>query len=161
MDDWKNKQPYDINKKEKKFISIYKATCYCGTIEYSVSSEPLDSKICHCHTCQKLHGAPMQWAAIFPKNEVLFTKGIDNLLFYNSENMFDGYKLPCKLVCNKCRTPIADEGKNMFLSFPSLFEFENNIIPEKFKPTCHIFYKNRSIDIDDELPKFDEHKIEN
>lgn len=158
MDDWKYKQPYNINKKEEDFSSIYRASCYCGSIEYKVLSDPLDSKICHCHTCQKLHGAPMQWAAIFPKDKVLFTKGIDNLLFYNSENNSSEYKLPCKLVCSNCRSPIADDGKNMFLAFPSLFKFNNNIIPEKFKSTCHIFYKNRSIDVNDNLPKFDEHK---
>ncbi|ORZ07123.1 Mss4-like protein, partial [Absidia repens] len=151
---WKSKRPYSTTDSDEKLNSIYKASCYCGAIEYSVSCEPLDSKICHCHTCQKLHGAPMQWASIFPKDKVLFTKGMDDLIFYNSELKLDVHQLPCKLLCRQCHSPIADEGRNMFLAFPSLFHFHNNIIPDKFKPTCHIFYKSRSLDMNDDLPKF-------
>ena len=46
------------------FIPKYKAACFCGTVQYEVSADPVDAKICHCLSCQKLHGAPMQWAAI-------------------------------------------------------------------------------------------------
>ncbi|MEZ6174337.1 MAG: hypothetical protein R3B66_00550 [Candidatus Scalinduaceae bacterium] len=31
-------------------------------------------------------------------------------------------------------------------------------VPETFKPTCHIFYSMRIIDIDDDLPKWSGHK---
>jgi hypothetical protein len=35
----------------------------------------VDAKICHCIACQKLHGAPMQWSAIFHKHHVRFSAG--------------------------------------------------------------------------------------
>lgn len=141
------------------FIAKYRASCFCDTIQYEVSADPVDSKICHCLACQKLHGAPMQWAALFHKRNVRVIKGLDQLHFYNSESNRHKRILPCKVSCTICGTLIADEGRNMWLAFPSLFDFRGiSDIPSTFKPTCHIFYGSRIIDINDDLPKWSGHK---
>ena len=106
----------DVNFKAK-----YRASCYCNAVQYEVCSDPVDAKICHCLACQKLHGAPMQWAAIFHKHDVRITEGIDHLNFYNNELNKHERILPCKVSCALCGTLIADEGRNMWLAFPSLF----------------------------------------
>jgi hypothetical protein len=47
----------------------------------------------------------------------------------------------------------------MWLAFPTLFDFGSPArVPESFKPTCHIFYDQRVIDVDDGLPKWSGHK---
>jgi len=146
----------DIN-----FTAKYKASCFCNAVKYETQSDPVDAKICHCSGCQKLHGAPMQWAAIFHKRDIRITRGIENLHFYNSESQKHHRILPCKVSCSLCRSLIADEGRNMWLAFPSLFDFGETgalNVPEKFKPTCHIFYSARVIDIHDNLPKWSAHK---
>ena len=144
---------------DEKFIVKYRASCFCKAVQYEVQSDPVDSKICHCLACQKLHGAPMQWAAIFHKHDVRITKGNEHLHFYNSELQKHERILPCKVSCALCGSLIADEGRNMWLAFPSLFDFgAARKIPESFKPTCHIFYSMRVIDIDDSLPKWTAHK---
>ncbi|MGR3320130.1 MAG: GFA family protein [Candidatus Anammoxibacter sp.] len=141
------------------FIAKYRASCYCNAVEYEVRADPVDAKICHCLACQKLHGAPMQWAAIFHKRDVRIIKGIEHLHFYNSESGKHERILPCKVSCARCRTLIADEGRNMWLAFPTLFDFGGTSnVPEKFKPTCHIFYGARVIDVNDDLPKWPGHK---
>jgi len=137
----------------------YRTSCYCHAVEYEVGADPVDAKICHCKACQKLHGAPMQWAAIFHKQDVRLTKGLDCLKFYNSERNIHERVLPCKVSCALCGTPIADEGRRMWLAFPSLFDFgELTKVPEAFRPTCHIFYGSRLKDVDDTLPKWSGHK---
>jgi hypothetical protein len=144
---------------DTKFVVTYQASCFCGTVRYEVGADPVDAKICHCTTCQRLHGAPMQWAAIFHKHHVRFTAGLESLIFYNSEQNRSERILPCKVRCSKCGTPIADEGRRMWLAFPSLFNFGHPArIPESFKPTCHLFYGSRVIDIQDDLPKWSGHK---
>ena len=141
------------------FTAKYRASCFCNAVEYEVGFDPVDAKICHCLGCQKLHGAPMQWAAIFHKHDVRITKGIEHLQFYNSELDKHERILPCKVSCTRCGTLIADEGCNMWLAFPSLFDFGSaSKVPVKFKPTCHIFYGMRIIDIADDLPKWSGHK---
>ena len=68
-------------------------------------------------------GAPFQWAAIFHKEDINFTKGHDELGWYDSTEKTTKHKLPCKVSCAYCRTPIMDEGRNMILLFPSLIHF--------------------------------------
>ncbi|WP_321369279.1 GFA family protein [uncultured Desulfuromusa sp.] len=141
------------------FIPKYRAACFCGSVHYEVSADPVDAKICHCRTCQTLHGAPMQWAAIFHKRHVRFTSGLDLLHFYNSEQDRNERILPCKISCSRCGTPIADEGRRMWLAFPALFDFgPHNEVPDSFKPTCHLFYGMRVADVCDDLPKWSGHK---
>ncbi|MCG8683470.1 MAG: GFA family protein [Desulfobacterales bacterium] len=141
------------------FVAKYKAACFCGAVQYEVNTDPVDAKICHCQACQKLHGAPMQWAAIFHKQHVRLAAGFDFLVFYNSEQNKRDRILPCKISCGRCGTPIADEGRRMWLAFPELFNFGYPAkVPEAFKPTCHIFYGARVIEAQDDLPKWSGHK---
>ena len=141
------------------FIPKYQAACFCGSVRYEVSAEPVDAKFCHCKVCQTLHGAPMQWAVIFHKHHVRLTAGLDHLRFFNSEQGMNNRILPCKVSCNRCGTLIADEGRRMWLAFPTLFDFrQETATPDSFKPTCHIFYSQRLIDICDKLPKWSGHK---
>ena len=99
------------------FMVKYQASCYCKAVHIEVCADPVDAKICHCLTCQRLHGAPMQWAAIFHKRDVRITKGTDYLKFYNSEQSINERILPCKVSCSLCGTPIADEGRRMWIAF--------------------------------------------
>eukprot|EP01059_Diplonema_ambulator_P004545 TRINITY_DN1425_c0_g1_i2.p1 TRINITY_DN1425_c0_g1~~TRINITY_DN1425_c0_g1_i2.p1 ORF type:complete len:192 (+),score=28.41 TRINITY_DN1425_c0_g1_i2:66-641(+) len=150
---------YTADATDKSFNAKYHARCYCGEVRYEVDADPVDVKICHCKTCRVLHGAPMQWAAIFHKQNVRFVSGTASLAFYNAEDNTSGRTLPCKVSCGKCRTLIADEGRNMWLAFPTLFEMPpREGVPEVLKPRCHIFYAMRVMDINDGLPKWAGHK---
>ena len=155
--DWKHAPPYSHG--DGAFAVKYRAECYCGAVAFEVSADPVDAKICHCRTCQALHGAPFQWAVIFHKTDVRFVRGTDKIFFFNAETGRPGHEPPCKLSCTECRSPIADEGRRMFLAFGPLFDFGSPPhIPPSFKPTCHIFYGARVIEVNDELPKYLGHK---
>lgn len=144
---------------DESFIVKYRARCRCNVVRYEVCADPVDAKICHCSDCQVLHGAPMQWAAIFRKRDVRFTAGVAHLRFYNSTLDRNERIVPCKVTCALCGSLIADEGRNMWLAFPTLFDFGTPPqVPEAFKPTCHIFYGMRVMEIVDELPKWSGHK---
>ena len=143
---------------DDEFEARYHASCHCGAVRYEVRSEPVDAKICHCRDCQILHGAPMQWAAIFHKRDVRFTAGIEHLRFYHAPTHSPLRELPCKVSCARCGTLIADEGRNMWLAFPSLFDFNPPIVPDSFQPSAHIFYSSRVMNVGDSLPKWSGHK---
>lgn len=141
------------------FEARHRARCKCGAVRYEVCADPLGAKICHCAHCQHRHGAPMQWAAIFHKPDVRLTAGARLIRFYNSEVDAPGRVLPCRIDCGRCGTPIADEGRRMWLAFPALFDFgDPPRFPEAFRPRCHIFYAARVLDIDDALPKWAGHE---
>jgi len=157
--DWKSEPPYaDVPPWEEGEVKR-RASCFCGAVVFEVRADPVDSKICHCRQCQALHGAPFQWAVIFRKTDVRFSRGADELRFYNSELGRRERVLPCKLSCRVCGAPIADEGRRMFLAFGPLFDFGFPArIPAAYRPSCHIFYGARVIDVRDDLPKYVGHK---
>lgn len=159
VDDWKNSPPYAKDKETKNGKVKYHGACFCDRVKFEVFEDPLAAKFCHCTTCQRLHGAPMQAAAIFHKNHVLFSQdSLEHLAFLNNEKKENTRELPCKVSCSFCRCPICDEGRNMLMMFPPLFKFDRNKIPDKFRPTDHIFYGQRMVDINDGKPKWEGHK---
>lgn len=80
-------------------------------------------------------GACFQWAAIFRKEDINFTRGHHDLTWYDSQEKTTSHKLPCKVSCSYCRSPIMDEGRNMILLFPSLIKFKDDEAMKKFAPT--------------------------
>lgn len=91
--------------------------------------------------------APFQWAAIFHKQDINFTHGHHDLVWYDPTNQDLSHHLPCKVSCAYCRTPVMDEGRNMILLFPTLITRINTKDGrEAFKPRCHMFYPQRVVD---------------
>ena len=137
LNQWKFRAPYKIhNPSDPDYKPLYNGSCHCGKVKFQLSRErPLDAKICHCRTCQKLHGSPLQWCAIFHKDDINFTHGHHDLGWYESSEKTCEHKLPCKVSCSYCRTPIMDEGRNMILLFPTLIDFENPEDRKKFEPS--------------------------
>jgi len=154
-DGWKTRPPYKIHEDDTGFDVKHEGNCHCGKVKYQLSREkPLASKYCHCTTCQRIHGAPFQWAAIFHKDDINFTHGHHDLAWYDSQDKTTVHKLPCKVSCAYCRTPIMDEGRNMILLFPTLIKFQSPEDRKKFEPTCHMFYPQRVVDIPDGKTKW-------
>ncbi|KAL8822107.1 MAG: hypothetical protein Q9191_007150 [Dirinaria sp. TL-2023a] len=155
LNQWKFRAPYKVHENDPNFHVRYRGSCHCGKIKYQLSREkPLDAKYCHCTTCQKIHGAPFQWAAIFHKTDINFTHGHHDLGWYESSEKTCVHKLPCKVSCAYCRTPIMDEGRNMILLFPTLIDFETPADRRNFDVSCHMFYPRRVLDINDGKPKW-------
>lgn len=116
----------------------WRAHCQCGRISYSLRRQrPLNAKFCHCRGCQVMHGAPFQWAAIFPKEDMRFDNGTGGLSFYAATEKTTRYQTPTKVSCSYCRTPIMDEGRNMCLLFPQLIDFSNS--PEEQRERISTF----------------------
>lgn len=159
-EDPSNRPPYSGPPLDEFGEVKWRAHCQCGKVSYKLRRDrPLKAKFCHCRGCQVMHGAPFQWAAIFPKEDVRFDNGTSGLSFYAARENNTKYQTPTKVSCAVCRTPIMDEGRNMCLLFPQLIDFSNS--PEEqrervetFLPSCHIFYEYRLRDIHDGIPKW-------
>ncbi|KAJ5466600.1 hypothetical protein N7539_009556 [Penicillium diatomitis] len=157
---WKHRAPYRSLSDEEFGPIKWRGKCKCGNITFSIRREkPVNAKYCHCRGCQVMHGAPFQWAAIFHKEDVNFSRGCSDLAFYSSSGNTQQYQMPTKVSCSFCHTLIMDEGRNMCLLFPQLIELEGSSDEQReqrniFKPTCHIFYEQRMIDIPDGIDKW-------
>lgn len=70
LSEWKQRPPYRIHEKNDNFDVKYEANCHCGKVKYQLNRrEPLDSKLCHCTTCQTQHGK--HWPTNLPPARVL------------------------------------------------------------------------------------------
>ncbi|KAF7971010.1 hypothetical protein HWV62_22277 [Athelia sp. TMB] len=159
--DYMHKPPYHWESVGAKFAAKYTSACLCGNVEFEVHGDPLDAKHCHCRSCQKLHGAPFQWAVIFPKMSVRLVKNEgDSLHFFSTDIKTSESKhhVPCKVSCNTCRSPLFDEGCNTVLAYPSSFTFPDGKVPMDFQPTAHIFYAECVMEVPDGIPKWSGHK---
>lgn len=120
--EWKQRPPYRVHEDPEGFDVKYEASCHCGKVKYQLSrEEPLDSKLCHCTTCQTQHGmflmmnrigwadandclaAPFQWAAIFHKEDINFTHGHHNLEWYVP--LPSPFPLPFSSILSKLTLP--------------------------------------------------------
>ncbi|KAF9876871.1 hypothetical protein CkaCkLH20_05717 [Colletotrichum karsti] len=160
-EDWKKAAPYlppsSSAPDGKPFDKLLRGACHCGQVSYWLRKDrPLASKFCHCRDCQKMHGAPFQWAAIFHKEDIAFERGVDGLEFYKSSDKKAVHDLPCKVSCGHCGSRIMDEGRNMVLLFPGLLHFEEREKRKNFNVQMHIFYKQRVVDLPDGKPKWAE-----
>ncbi|KAL0950228.1 hypothetical protein HGRIS_010215 [Hohenbuehelia grisea] len=168
--DFIHKPPYDWMPSNKDlFVPRFICSCWCGNVQFEFHGEALDAKCCHCRDCQRLHGAPFQWAVIFPKTSVRMTKNENHSVQWFSTDIGSScHYVPCKVSCGSCKSPLFDEGRNTVLAYPSAFQFPSAIhngermnshnVPDDLRPTCHIFYGQRIMDISDGIPKWEGHK---
>ena len=64
------------------------------------------------HPAARLTHCDLFRSAFFHKHQILFTRGIEHLEFYNTETRTPHHKLPVKILCRDCHAPIADEGES-------------------------------------------------
>ena len=161
MTDWQKLPPYGGDSAD--FKVKYSAQCFCKRVRFDVSVDPMTAKLCDCSVCQRLHGAPVQWAALFQKNQVRFeTSSLSFLRWYHTATdavCSNGTErlLPSKLQCTHCGTWVADEGRNNFMTFPTLFQFQGEgpeRFPASFRPRCRIHCTMRSLAQQDRLPSY-------
>lgn len=112
-------------------------------------------------------GAPYQQAAIFPKSSVRLDTPPDHIRFLTASSDFHPLSssptpLPRKISCASCGSPFMDEGRNMIMAFPPLFEFPRGDgeagVPESLRVQSHIFYGQRIADVVDGKDKWEGHK---
>lgn len=112
-------------------------------------------------------GAPYQQAAIFPKSSVRLDTPPDHIRFLTASSDFHPLSssptpLPRKISCASCGSPFMDEGRNMIMAFPPLFEFPRGDgeagVPESLQVQSHIFYGQRIADVVDGKDKWEGHK---
>ncbi|KAJ7024398.1 Mss4-like protein [Mycena alexandri] len=133
-----------------------KGGCACGSVTYAVVGKPLFSIYCHCTQCQRADGAAFVGSMHYADSAHSWT--------YTAENEPDVEPLGDMVLyrCKKCRSCAATQfpgNKNWALRSTQLERDENGKVInwEGVKPTSHIFYGTRVVDVADDLPKWEGH----
>jgi hypothetical protein len=126
-------------------------SCNCGTVEVQVRGSPAACAYCHCSSCRDFYGLPVLAATAWKSGVVQTVKG---------HAQMGKYRHPTKQMqrhfCLQC-------GEIMFgVNRLGLTVIRNSLmtralggtLPVELRPSFHLFYAEREIDIDDELPKY-------
>eukprot|EP01083_Nonionella_stella_P256861 879842_1 len=106
-----NRSVSAMGNNETKTPTRYVGSCRCGAVQFECGI-PVRAPICHCYSCQSLHGAPFVWSVVLRKEEFTFLN--------DSENNIEKY---CNLycTCKYCHGKVVDMGSKYYYSFIGLF----------------------------------------
>lgn len=140
-------------------MSKYFGECDCGTVKFDCDGDPFFTQYCHCNKCREVASQSKRdadkqgyaWTAGYLTSSFHITSGIDNL----DEIVRNNAKL---LLCKSCHALIygisLDPDKQAGIGInANNFHFAGTM-PESFTPVRHIWYVNRIINFNDNLPKF-------
>ena len=109
-----------------------------------MTGDPVAMGFCHCESCRSWSAAPLNGFTLWKPESVKVTKGEDQILTYNKTPQ--SFRKSCK-VC----------GGHIMTDHPTfgLMDVYAATIPTlKFEPGLHVFYSEKTLRVQDGLPKF-------
>lgn len=126
------------------------ASCACGRCRIEIARPPSRRLYCHCTICQKVYDAPFADVTILPASAITLPEG--------SPIVFRRHKTPPAIqrgTCPDCHRPIVGfmtYAPGMRVAYVPAEAFRTE--PPDVPPSLHVFYKTRSGDVQDDLPKY-------
>ncbi|KXN84251.1 hypothetical protein AN958_12824 [Leucoagaricus sp. SymC.cos] len=136
--------------------SVIHASCYCGAASYKVEGKPYFSLYCHCTQCQRIHGSPFVLVLHYPSKAVAWTHTDPDAVFTKSKAEDEWKEWRCKSCLgilgseNSSRQRWSLKGALFCRNTQGLIENWHLV-----KPTGHMFYDTRMLDVNDGLPKWE------
>ena len=124
-------------------VTTHKGSCFCGSVELTVSGDPAAMGYCHCESCRQWSAGPVNAFTLWPPSAVRITKGADKVAAY--------HKTPKshRKWCTSC-------GGHLMTEHPlwNLTDVYAAVIPTfPFKPGVHVNYQEAVLRVKDGLPK--------
>jgi hypothetical protein len=121
----------------------YHGSCFCGTVQFTISGEPDAMGYCHCDSCRHWSAGPVNAFTLWKPEAVQVTQGAENIGTYNKTP--HSYRKWCK-TC----------GGHIFTEHPGmgLIDVYAAVIPDfPYHPGVHVNYQETVLHIKDGLPK--------
>ena len=121
----------------------YKGSCFCGTVQFTVSGVPAGMGYCHCDSCRKWSAGPVNAFTLWKPDALKVTRGADKIGTYN--------KTP-----NSSRKWCKECGGHVFTDHPGmgLVDIYAAVIDDfPFQAGVHVNYQETKLGMKDGLPK--------
>jgi len=121
----------------------YDGSCFCGTVQFTVTGEPAAMGYCHCESCRSWSAAPVNAFTLWKPDAVKVTRGAEHIGTYN--------KTPrsSRKWCKTC-------GGHLFTDHPhwGLIDVYAGVIPQfPYRAAVHVNYQETTLHLFDGLPK--------
>ncbi len=126
-------------------------SCSCGSVGMVVSGRPVARAYCHCSSCREFYGLAVLSATAWKSEAVSIVK--DQALVKTHQHPTKQLQ---RCFCSSCGTNLFGVNRLGFkVIHTSLFaESAGGVVPKELMPEFHLFYAQRELSIDDELPKY-------
>jgi hypothetical protein len=118
--------------------------CFCGTVKFEVSGEPVAMGYCHCASCRHWSAGPVNAFSLWKPDALKVTEGAAHIGTYNKT------PISFRKWCKTC-------GGHLFTDHPTmgLVDIYAAMLPQlKFEPGVHVNYQETVLHIHDGKPKF-------
>jgi len=129
----------------------YMGSCLCGGVKFRLVGDALAAGYCHCEVCRTWHAAPFNSWALWASNSCEVVEGQDLIASYKLTDQSERH------WCTECGAGLFNQ-KNV--PFHVVYTSTLSNTDYAFKPTMHVFYAERIMDINDSLVKFSDFPAE-
>ena len=131
---------------------MYKGGCYCGAIEFEITSAINDIVFCHCSECRKLQGSAFATNGVVESKSFNLLKGNKDLTKHKLSDTQTRY------FCKHCGSPIKSENTKV----PGKLRVRLGTIDSDIleNPQAHIFTASKANweNICDEVPQYEQYE---
>lgn len=123
--------------------------CLCGSVNLQVDDQPEVKANCHCQSCRDLYGTSMLSATAWLPERIAVLSG-------NLSKFAHPTKQLSRTFCPHCGETVFGTNRLGMKILPNslLARAAGGELPKQMRPTMHLFYRERIIDVDDKLPKY-------
>ena len=123
--------------------------CLCGSVILQVNGQPEVKANCHCQSCRDFYGTSMLSATAWQAAQITVLSG--KLVAFSHPT-----KQLSRTFCPRCGETVFGTNRLGMSVIPNSFiaRATGGELPKLMRPTLHLFYRERVIDIDDQLPKY-------
>jgi hypothetical protein len=123
--------------------NVFRGSCFCGAVEFTVTGKPEAMGYCHCESCRQWSAGPINAFSLWKPAALRVTKGADEISAY--------HKTPRshRKWCRNC-------GGHLFTEHPhwDLIDVYAALIPDlPFEPGVHVNYQEAVLRVHDGIQK--------
>ncbi|VVE78239.1 GFA family protein [Pandoraea sputorum] len=124
-------------------------TCLCGNMSLSLQGSPAARANCHCSSCRDFYGTSVFSATAWASEAVTVGERAGCTFKHPEKQM-------TKTFCNVCGEVVFGTNRLGMRVVPNALTTRSTggKIDATLAPTMHLFYRERVVDVVDDLPKY-------
>ena len=130
-------------------------TCFCQKVTVRVTGKPTACSICHCQICRSLTGSAFSVQSLHRAANFECNTKEEDLWSIETSKQVQRFR------CRGCGSPVyASLGGGKTFAVPRSLLFrpddkrQMEVLNQFYNPSHHMYYSDRSMDVNDNLPKF-------
>ncbi len=131
-------------------MNLYRMRCDCESVSFMAEGAPVAKAYCHCTDCRDFYSTPVLAATAWQKTSLSVTGGRESIGEHTHP-----HKLLTKYFCVRCGDTLFGSNRIGMYVIPNKQLWRTlEAALGSMRPEFHLFYRQRVVDIDDNLPKY-------